>query len=86
MSEIRASVFVGVSVDGFMARRDGGLDWLPAACEPHGYAEFMETVDALLIGRNSYDIVLAFDAWPYGNKPVYVLSSRPLAPKPGSSA
>jgi len=82
VSEIRASVFVGVSVDGFMARRDGGLEWLPSDCEPHGYSEFMETVDALLIGRNTFDVVLAFDAWPYGDKPVYVLSSRPLAPAP----
>ena len=73
------SVFVGVSVDGFMARPDGGLDWLPeGGGEPHGYAEFIESVDALVIGRNTFEIVLAFDPWPYGSKRVVVLSSRVL--------
>ena len=81
---MKCSVFVGVSVDGFMARVDGGLDWLPAdGGDPHGYDEFMASVDALVIGRNTYDIVLAFDRWPYGDKPVFVLSSRALpAPPP----
>jgi len=74
-----ASVFVGASVDGFIARLDGGLDWLPAGGgEPHGYDEFMASVDALVIGRNTFDIVSRFDAWPYGGKRVVVLSSRAL--------
>jgi dihydrofolate reductase len=80
---MQASVFVGTSVDGFMARLDGALDFLPAGGgEPHGYEEFMATVDALVIGRNTFDTVLAFDAWPYGRKPVFVLSSRPLPSTP----
>jgi dihydrofolate reductase len=74
-----ASVFVGASVDGFIARPDGGLDWLPAGGgEPHGYDEFMASVDAIVIGRNTFEIVLGFDPWPYGDKRVVVLSSRPL--------
>jgi dihydrofolate reductase len=74
-----ASVFVGTSVDGFIARADGGLDWLPAeGGEPHGYDEFMATVDTIVIGRNTFDTVLGFEAWPYGDKRVVVLSSRPL--------
>jgi dihydrofolate reductase len=74
-----ASVFVGASVDGFIARADGGLDWLPAGGgEPHGYEEFMAGVDAIVIGRNTFEIVLGFDPWPYGDKRVVVLSSRPL--------
>ena len=74
-----ASVFVGASVDGFIARVDGGLDWLPAGGgEPHGYDEFMAGVDAIVIGRNTFAIVLGFDPWPYGDKRVVVLSSRPL--------
>lgn len=73
------SVFVGASVDGFIARPNGGLDWLPAGGgEPHGYDEFMATVDALVIGRKTFETVLAFDAWPYGDKRVVVLSSSPL--------
>jgi dihydrofolate reductase len=83
---MKASVFVGVSVDGFMARPDGALDFLPAGGgEPHGYEEFMATVDALVIGRNTYETVLGFDAWPYGAKPVFVLSTRPLAPAPAGA-
>jgi dihydrofolate reductase len=73
------SVFVGASVDGFIARRNGGLDWLPeGGGEPHGYDEFFASVDALVIGRHTYEIVLAFDVWPYGDKRVVVLSHRPL--------
>ena len=74
-----ASVFVGVSVDGFMARSNHDLDWLPeGGGEPHGYDEFMASVDALVIGRNTFEKILTFDAWPYGQKRVVVLSSKPV--------
>ena len=73
------SVFVGTSVDGFIARANGDLDWLPAGGgEPHGYNEFIASVDAIVIGRNTFETVLAFDSWPYGDKRVVVLSSRPV--------
>ena len=73
------SVFIGASVDGFIARPNGDLDWLPAGGgEPHGYNEFMESVDALVIGRKTFETVLTFDPWPYGDKRVVVLSSRPV--------
>jgi dihydrofolate reductase len=76
---VKASVFVGTSLDGFIARKDGAFDFLPAGGgEPHGYAEFMASVDALVIGRHTFEIVLAMDPWPYGPKPVFVLSSGPL--------
>src|SRR5216683_922251 len=66
-SAMKVSVFVGTSVDGFMARPDGGLDFLPpGGGEPHGYNEFIATVDALVIGRKTYETVLAFTEWPYG--------------------
>jgi dihydrofolate reductase len=74
-----ASVFIGTSLDGYIARTDGALDFLPpGGGEPHGYAEFMATVDALVIGRKTYETVLDFDDWPYTNKPVFVLSSHAL--------
>jgi dihydrofolate reductase len=74
-----ATVFVGISVDGFIARKDGGIDWLPHTPEDHGYAELMATVDAMVIGRGTYETVLGFgDRWPYGRTPVIVLSTRPL--------
>jgi len=80
---MKASVFVGTSVAGFIARPNGDLDFLPpGGGEPHGYAEFMDSVDALVIGRKTYETVLPFDTWPYGEKPVFVLSTRALAPAP----
>src|SRR5262252_9483802 len=75
---MRASVFVGASVDGFIARANGELDWLPENPEDHGYTEFFASVDALVIGRGTFETVLAFEEWPYGRKPVVVLSGRPL--------
>jgi dihydrofolate reductase len=84
---MKASVFVGTSVDGFIARTDGRLDFLPpGGGEPHGYDEFMATVDALVIGRKTYETVLGFEAWPYGSKPVIVLSTGALAPAPPGAA
>ena len=83
---MKASVFIGCSVDGFIARADGRLDFLPpGGGEPHGYEEFMASVDALIIGRNTFETVLSFPAWPYGDKPVFVLSTRPLPPAPPSA-
>ena len=80
---MKASVFVGTSLDGFIARANGDLDFLEAGGgEPHGYDEFIATVDALVIGRKTFETVLTFGSWPYGNKRVVVLSTRPLAPTP----
>ena len=74
-----ASAFVGTSLDGFLARPNGNLDFLPqGGGEEHGYQAFFASVDALVIGRGTFEIVLAFPEWPYGSKPVFVLSSRPL--------
>ena len=73
------SVFVGTSVDGFIARPNGDLDFLPAGGgEPHGYNEFIATVDAIVIGRKTFETALAMEDWPYGDKRVVVLSSRPI--------
>jgi hypothetical protein len=60
------SVFVGTSVDGFIARPNGEFDFLPAGGgEPHGYEEFMASVDALVIGRNTQ-----YPLAPQTNRPV----------------
>jgi len=73
------SVFIGTSLDGFIARPNGELDFLPEdGGEPHGYDEFIASVDALVIGRKTFETVIAFPEWPYGKKRVVVLSSRPL--------
>ena len=74
-----ATVFVGTSLDGFIARPNGDLEWLPpGGGEEHGYEAFFASVDAIVVGRGTFEKVLTFDAWPYGTKPVVVLSSRPL--------
>ena len=84
---MKASVFIGTSLDGFIARVNGDLDFLPAGGgEPHGYDEFIATVDALVIGRKTFETVLTFNTWPYGEKPVFVLSTRSLAPAPLGAA
>ena len=80
---VKVSVFVGISLDGFLARPDGALDFLEVGGgEPHGFVEFYSTVDAMVIGRGTYETVLGFGGWPYEKKPVFVLSSKPLAPPP----
>lgn len=78
---IKCSVFIATSLDGFIARKDGGLDWLPQpneaeGGEDYGYKEFMASVDTLVMGRKTYELVLTFKEWPYPDKKVVVLSSR----------
>ncbi len=76
---MQLSVFCGVSVDGFLARPNHALDFLDAGGnEPHGFEEFFGSVDVLVIGRKTFEVVLTFGKWPYGKKPVVVLSSRRL--------
>lgn len=76
----RCSVFIATSLDGFIARSDGRIDWLNDANamvppgEDCGFAEFLSSVDALVMGRNTFEQVLSFPEWPYGSKPVVVLS------------
>ncbi|OGF55731.1 MAG: deaminase [Candidatus Fraserbacteria bacterium RBG_16_55_9] len=81
---MKAFVYIATSLDGFIARENGEIDWLPGGGseeggEDYGYKEFMDTVDVLVMGRNTYEKVLTFGEWPYGNKPVVVLSSRSLS-------
>ena len=80
---MKASVFIATSLDGYIARANGDIDWLPVGGgEDHGYDAFMATVDALVIGRKTYETVLGFGTWAYGKKPVFVLSTGTLAPAP----
>jgi dihydrofolate reductase len=73
------SAFVGTSADGFIARTNGEFDFLPQdGGEPHGYDEFIASIDAIVMGRHTFDTVLRFPAWPYGDKRVVVLSNRDL--------
>lgn len=77
MGDFIGHVFIGVSVDGFIARPDGDLAWLTERgldMNDSGYPEFIAGIDALIMGRTSYETVLGFDEWPY-DKPVFVISS-----------
>ena len=70
-------VFIATSVDGFIARADGSLDWLEAAAasgEDHGYETFMASIDGLVMGRATFETALGFEPWPY-DRPVIVLST-----------
>jgi dihydrofolate reductase len=76
---MKLSVFVGTSLDGFIARKNGDYDFLPVdGGEPHGYDEFIASVDTVVMGRNTLEVVLKLPNWPYGDKRVVVLSHRPL--------
>src|ERR1700719_287052 len=76
---MKISVFVGTSLDGFIARKNGEFDFLPpGGGEAHGYNEFIASVDAIVIGRKTFETVLTMKPWPYGHKRVVVLSSRPV--------
>ena len=71
-------VFIGTSVDGQAARADGSLDWLVSrgeAAGDAGYSSFMERVDAILMGRATYEVARGFEPWPYPGTPVVVLST-----------
>lgn len=80
-------VFIATSLDGYIARPDGGIDWLNQANElvpageDCGFTRFMSGIDALVMGRNTFEQVLTFGEWPYGDTPVLVLSrSLPSLP------
>jgi dihydrofolate reductase len=80
------SVYAGVSLDGFIAQLDGSLDFhSPFEGEEHGYTEFFASIDTLIVGRATYDTVLAFPAWPYEGKRVVVLTHRPIDAKHGET-
>lgn len=72
-------VYIATSLDGFIATKDGGIDWLMEVPNPdnsdYGFAEFMDSIDALVMGRKTYEKVLSFDCeWPYSKK-VFILSN-----------
>jgi len=78
---MKISAYIATSLDGFIARMDGSLDWLPKPVEggeDYGYGHFFESVDAIVMGRNTFETVLSFGQWPYADKPMWVLSSREL--------
>lgn len=81
-------VYIAASLDGFIARTDGGLDWLGRVESPgedYGYGRFIDSIDAMVMGRNTYDAVLGFEAWPYEGKRCVVMTHRPCDPTHGEA-
>jgi len=83
--ETQCSVFIATSLDGYIARKDGSIDWLTghsatsdsaSVGEDFGYADFMATVDSIVMGRITYETVRSFPRWPYGTRSVFVLSKE----------
>ncbi len=73
---------VATSLDGYIARLDGSIDWLPVAeegGEDYGYTKFYNSIEALVMGSTTYEQVLGFGDWPYPGKFSYVLTSRDLS-------
>jgi dihydrofolate reductase len=79
-------VFLGMSVDGFIARLDGDIEWLTGGADANagpddgaggdfGFTEFVSGIDALVMGRATYDVIAPFGEWPYQGRPVHVLST-----------
>jgi dihydrofolate reductase len=79
---MKTSVYVAASLDGFIARENGDIDWLDESGEEsgedYGYKKFMDTIDCIVMGRITYEKALMFREWPYHATPVVVLSSHPL--------
>lgn len=79
----KISVFIATSIDGYIAKKNNDIDWLTKFSPPTdenedkdcGFSKFFSSVDVLVMGRNSYDVVSHFDPWPYEGKRVIVLSS-----------
>ena len=82
----QVSVYIAVTLDGMIAREDGGLDWLrcvQVAGEDYGYAAFMATVDVIVMGRRTYDEVSKFPGWPFEGKRVIVVTHRAMDARVG---
>ena len=91
------SVFLGMSVDGFIARLDGDIGWLTGGADAggppddgeggdFGFADFVSGIDGLVMGRGTYDVIAPFGEWPYQGKPVHLLSTCTGLPWYGHSA
>src|SRR5689334_596669 len=83
---MQCSVFIAMSLDGFIARRDGDIEWLSRVelpGEDYGYAAFAASVDVLVMGRGTYDTALGFPSWPYAGRRVIVLTHREAARRDG---
>src|SRR5512141_1397953 len=86
MDRPATAAFLGMSLDGFIAGPHDELDWLERGGGPpedHGFTAFFASVDHMLIGRRTWDVVQGFPEWPYAGKAVAVLTRRPAEARQG---
>jgi dihydrofolate reductase len=89
-TDSRVTIHMAASLDGFIARKDGGVDWMEVSDEfaggenldPEFVEAFLKTIDCYVMGSRTYETALSFEAkglgWAYGDKPTFVLTSRDL--------
>jgi len=80
---MKITYYVASSLDGYIAKNDGDVSWLDdlgISMEEAGYEQFYSSVDALVMGRKTYEMIVSFGQWPYGDKPVWVCSSKTIKP------
>ena len=69
----KVTVYIASSLDGYIAREDGGVDWLPENTES-GYSDFYNSIDTVIIGKTTYDQILTFGEYPYKDKKSFVFT------------
>ncbi|MGJ5631641.1 dihydrofolate reductase family protein [Nostoc sp. CALU 1950] len=77
----KVTLYIAASLDGYIARSDGGIDWLSILDiegEDYGYTAFYESIDAIVMGSKTYEVGLGFDKWPYPDKKSFVFTQRHL--------
>jgi dihydrofolate reductase len=82
------SVFIATSLDGYIARTNGDIDWLQIVHPldaSHGYEDFFVSCDVLVVGRGTYDTALGFAEYPYAGKRVFVMTHRPMESRHGET-
>ena len=85
---MKVTYYVGASLDGYIAKEDGDVSWLEelgVALEVTGYEGFYATVDGLVMGRNTFEAIRSFGAWPYGDKPTWVCTHSKVDPIDGAN-
>mgnify|MGYP000043960203 CR=1 FL=1 len=83
---MKVTYYAASSIDGYIAKEDGDISWLDAlniSMKETGYDGFFASVDGIVMGRNTYDMICSFGTWPYGDKPTWICSSRPVTPMKG---
>src|SRR4051794_5564190 len=81
---VKVSVFIGTSLDGYISRGDGGIDWLEKANkkvtsgEDFGFNSFLNSIDLIIMGRKTFEQVITFEGWLYKDTKIMVMSTKQI--------